>query len=98
MTTVYIKDEEIRNQVEEMEKAGIIEKSLASFYSQGMLTPKSKGMWRFCVDYRQLNDATASASWPIPNIAGRLGRSKADTFGVMDLTYRILGLLWGDYE
>ena len=84
-----IKDEEIRKQVEEMEKAGIIEKSQASYYSQVMLTPKPNGTWRFCVDYRQLNDATASASWPIPNIAnllGRLGRSKADTFGVMDLT------------
>ena len=72
-----------------MEKAGIIEKSQASYYSQVMLTPKPNGTWRFCVDYRQLNDATASASWPIPNIAnllGRLGRSKADTFGVMDLT------------
>ena len=36
-----------------------------------------------------MNDATESASWPIPNIAGllaRLGRQKADTFGVMDLT------------
>ena len=74
MPTVYIKDEEIRNQVEEMEKAGIMEKSQASYYSQVMLTPESNGMWRFCVDYRQLNDATASASWPIPNIANLLGR------------------------
>ena len=84
-----IKEEEIRKQVEEMEKAGIVEKSQASYYSQVMLTPKPNGSWRFCVDYRQLNDATDSASWPIPNIAnllGRLGRAKSDTFGVMDLT------------
>ena len=52
----------------EMEKAGIIEKSRASFYSQVMLTPKPNGTWRFCVDYRAMNDATESASWPIPNI------------------------------
>ena len=73
----------------EMEKAGIIEKSRASFYSQVMLTPKPNGTWRFCVDYRAMNDATESASWPIPNITdllNRLGRAKADTFGVMDLT------------
>ena len=84
-----IKDEEIRKQVQEMQTAGIIEESQASYYSQVMLTPKPNGTWRFCVDYRQLNDATESASWPIPNIAhllSRLGRAKADTFGVMDLT------------
>ena len=54
-----------------------------------MLTPKPNGTWRFCVDYRAMNDATESASWPIPNITdllNRLGRAKADTFGVMDLT------------
>ena len=84
-----IKNEEINKQVKEMETAGIIEKSRASFYSQVMLTPKPNGTWRFCVDYRAMNDATESASWPIPNITdllNRLGRAKADTFGVMDLT------------
>ena len=83
------KELEINKQVQEMEKAGIIEKSQASHYSQVMLTAKPNGTWRFCVDYRAMNDATKDASWPIPNIAGllkRLGRSKADTFGVMDLT------------
>ena len=54
-----------------------------------MLTPKPNGDYRFCVDYRSMNDATKSASWPIPNIAAllaRLGTKKADTYGVMDLT------------
>ena len=84
-----VKDEEIRKQVTEMMDAGIIEKSQATFYSQVMLTPKPNSTWRFCVDYRALNDATDSASWPIPNIANllsRLGCAKADIFGVMDLT------------
>jgi hypothetical protein len=84
-----IKQDEIVKQVNEMAAAGIIEKSQATYYSQVMLTPKPNGTWRFCVDYRNMNDATENASWPIPNIADllrRLGRSKADTFGVMDLT------------
>ena len=84
-----LKNEEMNKQVMEMVKAGIIEKSRASFYSQVMLTLKPSGTWRFCVDYRAMNDATESASWPIPNIIdllNRLGRAKADTFGVMDLT------------
>jgi hypothetical protein len=30
--------------------------------------------WRFCNDYRKLNDCTRSASWPIPNIQQMFGR------------------------
>ena len=84
-----VKEAEINRQVQEMLTSGIIEKSNATYYSQVMLTPKPNGDYRFCVDYRNMNDATESASWPIPNIAAllaRLGKKKADTFGVMDLT------------
>ena len=84
-----VKEAEINRQVQEMLASGIIEKSNATYYSQVMLTPKPNGDYRFCVDYRSMNDATESASWPIPNIAAllaRLGKKKADTFGVMDLT------------
>ena len=84
-----VKQIEINKQVEEMLLSGIIEKSTATYYSQVLLTPKPNGAFRFCVDYRALNDATESASWPIPNIAhmlARLGKQRADIFGVMDLT------------
>jgi hypothetical protein len=83
------KQVEIHKQVQEMLKAGIIEKSNAAYYSQVMLTPKPNGDFRFCADYRAMNDATEPASWPIPNIKqllARLGSHKSDTFGVMDLT------------
>ena len=79
----------IRKLVETMLKGGIIVKSNASYYSQVILVPKPDGTFRFCIDYRGLNDATEVASWPIPNIRlmlGRLGNAKADTFGVIDLT------------
>ena len=64
-------------------------KSEASYYSQVILAAKPDGSYRFCIDYRHLNDATESASWPIPNIKQmltRLGSQKADAFGVIDLT------------
>lgn len=83
------KQVEIHKQVQEMLYSGIIEKSPATYYSQVMLTPKPEGKFRFCADYRAMNDATESASWPIPNIKqmlARLGDREADTFGVMDLT------------
>ena len=84
-----VKQIEIHKQVQEMLKAGIIEKSNAAYYSQVMLTPKPDGSFRFCADYRAMNDATQPASWPIPNIKqmlARLGSHNSDTFGVMDLT------------
>ena len=42
-----------------------------------------------CIDYRNLNDCTPDASWPIPNIAEmlrRIGNQKPKVFGTMDLT------------
>ena len=83
------KQAEIRRQIEAMLKARIITKSNASYYSQVILALKPDGTSRFCIDYRNQNDATKPASWPIPHIRqilGRLGAHKADSFGVIDLT------------
>ena len=75
-----VKQIEINKQVQEMLEAGIIEKSTATYYSQVLLTPKPNGEFRFCVDYRALNDATENASWPIPNIAHLLARLGRQTY------------------
>ena len=83
------KQAEILRQVTELLDAGIIEQSTASYYSQVILASKPDDTWRFCIDYRSLNNCTQSASWPIPNIKemfGRLGTHHSDIFGVMDLT------------
>ena len=52
----------IRELVTTMLKSGIIVKSNASHYSQVILAPKQGGTFRFCIDYRGLNEATESAS------------------------------------
>ena len=62
------KQSEILKQVDELLKNGIIEPSTASYYSQVILASKPDDTWRFCIDYRKLNDCTKSASWPIPNL------------------------------
>ena len=83
------KQAEILKQVNEMRRANIIEESTATYYSQVILASKPGDTWRFCIDYRKLNDCTQSASWPIPNIKemfARLGTHKSTVFGVMDLT------------
>jgi hypothetical protein len=55
------KQAEIQKHTQQMLAAGIIEVSPASFYSQVHIAPKPGG-FRFCIDFRKLNDATASAS------------------------------------
>jgi hypothetical protein len=83
------KQAEILRQVDELLKTGIIEPSTASYYSQVILASKPDDTWRFCIDFRSLNDCTQSASWPIPNIQqmfARLGTHHSNIFGVMDLT------------
>ena len=53
------------------------------------MTPKPPDGFRFCIDYRKLNDCTESASWPLPNIKQmfvRLGQHKSKVYGVVDLT------------
>ena len=68
---------------------GIVEKSQSPHYSQILMVPKPDGTFRMCVDYRAVNDCTADASWPIPNVAEmfrRIGSQKPNIFGIMDLS------------
>ena len=68
---------------------GVVEKSQSPHYSQILMIPKPDGTFRMCVDYRALNDCTADANWPIPNIAEmfrRIGSQKPKIFGIMKLT------------
>ena len=67
----------------------IVEKSQSPHYSRILMVPKPDGIFRMCIDYRALNDCTADASWPIPNIAEmvrRIGSQKPKVFEIMDLT------------
>ena len=67
----------------------MIEESQAMHVSQVLLTPKTDGTYRFCIDFRALNDASTSNGWPLPRIKemlARLGLSKPKYFAVMDLT------------
>jgi len=86
-----LKEVEIQKQVEGLLANGVIRPSKARYWSQVHLTPKpTPGEWRFCIDYRRLNAATVpTESHPLPRIDHmllRLGRRKAQYFGVIDLT------------
>ncbi len=84
-----VRTKEINRQVTEMLQAGVIEPAATAHYSQVLLTPKPNNEWRFCIDYRRLNDATIKRSWPLPNIKDllqRVGEKRPTRFAKIDFT------------
>ena len=80
---------DIVTQIKTLLQQGIIEKSQSSHYSQILMVPKPDGSRRMCVDFRNLNDCTEDASFPIPHtkqMFSRIGAQKPKYFGTMDLT------------
>ena len=67
-----VKQTELFKTLQTLISQGIVEKSQSPHYSQILMVAKPDGTFRMCVDYRALNDCTADASWPIPNIAEML--------------------------
>jgi hypothetical protein len=67
---------EIARQCQQMMELNLISKSTTPWHSQVHLVPKPNSTkWRFTIDFRRLNAATASiVNWPIPNIKEMLGR------------------------
>ena len=77
------------NQIKTLLEQGIIEKSQSAHYSQILMVPKPDGSRRMCVDFRNLNECTEDASFPIPHpkhMFCRIGARKPRYFGTMDFT------------
>jgi hypothetical protein len=58
--------DEIKRQVQEMLDARLIQHSVSSFSSPVLLVKKKDKSYRFCVDYRHLNDNTMKDQYPFP--------------------------------
>ena len=75
------------NQLKDMLKADVIERSASPWASGVVLVQKKDGSVRFCVDYRKLNDITVKDAYPLPRIDETLDHlSGARWFSTLDLS------------
>ena len=80
------KREEMQRAVQEMDAAGLIEKSDSPWCSPVVLVNKKDGSRRFCVDYRALNAVTVVDAYPLPRIDDTLDAlSGVQWFSTLDL-------------
>lgn len=61
-------EEEIERQVEKMKSKGIIREGRGAWSSPVVMVKKKDGTWRFCVDYRKLNNVSKTDAYPLPRI------------------------------
>jgi len=83
----HVQEQEVEKQVKELQEQKLIREGHGAWSSPVVLVQKKDGSWRFCVDYRKLNEITHKDAYPLPRIddsLDALGGSRL--FSTLDLT------------
>ena len=75
----HYKQKNVYDQIKDLEKNNIIERSKSNFNSPLHVVDKRNGEYRICVDYRALNSITIPITFPMPRITellNSLGEAK----------------------
>jgi len=64
----------IDTEVQEMERAGIIEPSRSPWSSPVVIAKKKDGHPRFCIDFRKVNEASEKDAYPLPQVEATLDK------------------------
>ena len=76
----------IEQEIDQMLADGVIEPSSSPWASPVTLVPKKDGTWRFCVDYRGLNERTKKDRFPLPHVQDVFDNAgKGRVFSTLDL-------------
>ncbi|KAJ8279240.1 hypothetical protein COCON_G00063060, partial [Conger conger] len=77
----------IREEVAKMLDLGVIEESQSAWSSPVVLVPKPDGSWRFCNDFRRLNEISQYDAYPMPRVDELIERlGPARYISTLDLT------------
>lgn len=72
--------QKVRELIEELKGADIVEDSSSPYASPIVLVKKKTGDVRMCVDYRELNKKTVPDKYPLPRIDDQLDRLYGNNF------------------
>ena len=76
----------IKEELNKMLSLGVIEKGSSPWAFPIVLVTKPDGSWRFCIDYRRLNEITVKDAYPLPRIDDALDSlGKAKVYTLVDL-------------
>ena len=79
--------QDVRQQLKEMEAAGVIRPSKSPYASPVVVVTKKDGSLRLCIDYRRLNSYSTRDAFPLPRIEEALeSLGQAKYFSTLDLT------------